>query len=437
MTTVLTSTTEQTEGTTSTFNALMEQISQDFEELSWLRSLTQRIEHCDVCTETATVAGELLPQLRDLVGAETLLLIESAQKASNSGEPSPPGTCSLRVSHCSGESRHAAELAHDVVMKFADQVQSRPLVLNGLESQEQQLSANGYVRSLILLPLARHDHRFGWLLAVNRRAGSRQSDDAGMPLPGMDEFGTVEVGMLRSAAVLLTTHAHNAALFREKEELLVGTIKSLVRTLEARDSYTRGHSDRVAAVARIIAREVGYSNERTERLHLTGLLHDIGKVGVPDQVLNKPGRLNDDEHGAIQQHPEIGYEILRSIPSLKDVLPGVLHHHECLDGTGYPHGLRGDEIPLDARILAVADAFDAMTSDRPYRSGMPVSRAISILTEGAGQQWDPEIVAVFLSLRDAACAACGLATELLEATPDSSDRAFEPADLSPLKSGTG
>jgi putative nucleotidyltransferase with HDIG domain len=406
MTTVLTSTTEPTAEAASTFNALMEQISQDFEELSWLRSLTQRIEHCDVCTDTASVAGELLPQLCELVGAETLLLIESAQNAS------PPSECSLRVSHCSGEGRYAAEVAHEVVTTFVERAQSRPLVLNGLDGEEQQLVTHGQVRSLILLPLARHDHRFGWLLAVNRRLRNRHADKAAVP--GLDEFGTVEVGMLQSAAVLLTTHAHNAALFREKEELLVGTIKSLVRTLEARDSYTRGHSDRVAAVARIIAREVGYSNERVERLHLTGLLHDIGKIGVPDQVLNKPGRLDDDERDAIQQHPEIGYEILRSIPSLEDVLPGVLHHHECLDGTGYPHGLRGEEIPLDARILAVADAFDAMTSDRPYRSGMPVSRAVSILTEGAGQQWDPEIVAVFLSQRDAACAACGLVAEPLE-----------------------
>ena len=408
MTTLLTSTTEPTAGTASTFNALMEQISQDFEELSWLRNLTQRIEHCDVCTDTASVAGELLPQLCELVGAETLLLIESAQNASQ------PGECSLRVSHCSGEARYAAEVAHEVVTTFADRAQSRPLVLNGLNSEEQQLVTNGQVRSLILLPLARHDHRFGWLLAVNRRLRNRHADEAGVPLPGLDEFGTVEVGMLQSAAVLLTTHAHNAALFREKEELLVGTIKSLVRTLEARDAYTRGHSDRVAAIARIIAREVGYSNERAERLHLTGLLHDIGKIGVPDQVLNKPGRLDDDERDAIQQHPEIGYEILRSIPSLEDVLPGVLHHHECLDGTGYPHGLCGEEIPLDARILSVADAFDAMTSDRPYRSGMQVSRAVGILTEGAGQQWDPEIVAVFLSQREAACAACGLVTEPLE-----------------------
>ncbi len=413
MTTTLTSTGEQIEGAASTFNALMEQISQDFEELSWLRSLTQRIEHCDVATDTAQLAGELLPQLCELVGAETLLLIESASNAAIAEEPLPVGKASLRVSHCSGDGRHAAVIAHEIVAQFAERAQSRPLVLNDLNDDERPV-ADGRVRSLILLPLARREHRFGWLLALNRKSAGRQFDETGQPLPGLDEFGTVEVGMLQSAAVLLTTHAHNTALFREKEELLVGTIKSLVRTLEARDSYTRGHSDRVAAVARIIAREVGYSNERADRLHLTGLLHDIGKVGVPDQVLNKPGRLDERERAAIQMHPEIGYEILRSIPSLEDVLPGVLHHHECLDGGGYPHGLRGEEIPLDARILAVGDAFDAMTSDRPYRVGMPVSRAIAILTEGAGLQWDPDIVAVFLSQRDAACTACGLSAEPVE-----------------------
>ena len=316
----------------------------------------------------------------------------------------------MRVAHCSGHCLNAAEIAYSLHAEFAERAQSRPLVLNGLDCEKQSVVAR-QVHSLILVPLVRGEHHFGWLLAVNRRPGSRQSDATGVTLPGHDEFGTVEVGMLQSAAVLLTTHAHNAALFREKEELLVGTIKSLVRTLEARDAYTRGHSDRVAAVARIIARELGYSDSRIERLHLTGVLHDIGKIGVPDQVLNKPGRLNDEERDAIQLHPEIGYEILRSIPSLEDVLPGVLHHHECLDGTGYPHGLMAEEIPLGARILAVADAFDAMTSDRPYRAGMPVDRAIGILTDGAGRQWDADIVAAFLSQKEAAFAACGLATE--------------------------
>lgn len=198
--------------------------------------------------------------------------------------------------------------------------------------------------------------------------------------------------MLQSAAVVLTTHAHNAALFREEEELLAGTIESFARTLEARDACTRGHSDRVAAIARIIAREFGNSNERAERLHLAGLLHDIGRIGTPGHVLIKPGRLDDDERDDVQRHLEIGYKILRSIPSLEDTLSGALHPHKCHDGTGYPHGLRGEEIPLDARILAVADAFDAMTSGRPYRSGMPVSRAVSILNDAAGQQWDPALL---------------------------------------------
>jgi HD-GYP domain-containing protein (c-di-GMP phosphodiesterase class II) len=388
-------------------DALMEQISQDFEELTWLRNLTQRIEHCDVSCETARVAEELLPQLRELIGAETLLLIEAEPSVSDIS------SAALRVAHCSGRCRHAAEVAHAAVTEFAERAGSGPVVING-DCGTGELFTSRRVRSLILLSLTRQSRCFGWLLAVNREPSRSSIDRSGQLLPGLNEFGTVEVGMLQSAAVLLTTHAHNAALFREKEELLVGTIKSLVQTLEARDSYTRGHSDRVAAIARLIARASGYSNEQAERLHLTGLLHDIGKIGVPDQVLKKPGRLDDEEREAIQQHPEIGYEILRSIPSLEDVLPGVLHHHECLDGSGYPLGLVGDEIPLDARILAVADAFDAMTSDRPYRAGMSVSRAIKILTSGAGQQWDSDSVAVFVSQIEAVCAACGLSAELPE-----------------------
>ncbi len=404
MATLQATTNSQASETGPAFDALMEQISQDFEELTWLRSLTQRIEHCDASCDLARVAGELLPQLRELVGAESLLLIEADQSVTGAAE------ASLRVAHCSGRSRDAADVGYAAVSEFGERAVSRPVVINGGKGTGE-LFSSGRVRSLILQSLTRQSRCFGWLLAVNRDV-SRSLN--GQPLPGLDEFGTVEVGMLQSAAVLLTTHAHNASLFREKEELLVGTIKSLVTTLEARDAYTRGHSDRVAAIARIIARESGYSNEQAERLHLTGLLHDIGKIGVPDQVLNKPGRLDDEERDAIQQHPEIGYEILRSIPSLEDVLPGVLHHHECLDGTGYPHGLAGDRIPQDARILAVADAFDAMTSDRPYRAGMSVSRAVEILTSGAGQQWDHDAVAVFLAQIDAVCAACGLLVESAE-----------------------
>ncbi|MCA9072441.1 MAG: HD domain-containing protein, partial [Planctomycetaceae bacterium] len=133
--------------------------------------------------------------------------------------------------------------------------------------------------------------------------------------------------------------------------------------------------------------------------YISGLLHDIGKIGVPDQILLKADRLTKDEFDVIKQHPTIGYEILRQIDALAPMMPGVLHHHEAVDGSGYPHGLVGEEIPLMARILAVSDAWDAMTSTRSYRAKMPEERATRILRENAGTQWDTDVVEAFFQLR--------------------------------------
>jgi HD-GYP domain-containing protein (c-di-GMP phosphodiesterase class II) len=137
-----------------------------------------------------------------------------------------------------------------------------------------------------------------------------------------------------------------------------------------------------------------------QEIYLAGILHDIGKIGIPDHVLLKAGPLTDEEYETIKQHPVIGYRIIEQLSKLNFTLPGILHHHERWDGNGYPHKLKGEEIPLVARILAVADSFDAMTSSRPYRHHMPLERARKIISEGAGVQWDPDIVRVFLNWLD-------------------------------------
>jgi len=133
---------------------------------------------------------------------------------------------------------------------------------------------------------------------------------------------------------------------------------------------------------------------------LSGLLHDIGKIGIEDSVLRKPGRLTDEEFEHLKRHPQLGYNILRDIDRIKDVLPGVLHHHEAWNGKGYPRGLVGTDIPLLARIIAVADSFDAMSSDRPYRDGIDDERIDKILRNGAGSQWDADVVDAYFAVRD-------------------------------------
>ena len=159
-----------------------------------------------------------------------------------------------------------------------------------------------------------------------------------------------------------------------------------------------GHSERVAFYAQRLGEELGLDKQALERLYLTGLLHDIGKIGVDDAILRKPARLDDEEFAKINRHPESGWAILHGLEHLSYVLPGVLHHHEKFDGSGYPDGLAGENIPLDGRILAVCDAYDAMTSDRPYRQGMAHEKAESILRNGAGSHWDPELVTAFFRI---------------------------------------
>ncbi|MGZ6728034.1 MAG: HD-GYP domain-containing protein [Gaiellaceae bacterium] len=175
-------------------------------------------------------------------------------------------------------------------------------------------------------------------------------------------------------------------------------LSTLSRAIEARDSYTRGHSARVTALAESIALRLGWSEERLALLHVGGPLHDIGKLAVSDEVLSKPGRLDEDELAQIREHPKLGARLLLRVAAFRQALPYVLYHHERWDGTGYPTGRAGEKIPVEARVLAIADAFDAMTSDRPYRRALSHEDALAEVERCSGTQFDPQIVRVFLEL---------------------------------------
>lgn len=260
----------------------------------------------------------------------------------------------------------------------------RPLVRNGREGRPASTTVPE-IRNLVVAPLKCTGRIGGWLLAVNAVKGG--------------SFGTVEGSLTTSVASVLATHMQNVSLFRENDELIVSFVRSLVSTIDAKDAYTRGHSVRVAAVAKFLTRQLGLNEEQAEAIHLSGLLHDIGKIGVDDAILRKPGRLTTEEFDQIKRHPVIGCQILSGLKNLEHVLPGVLHHHENYDGSGYPDGLSSTDIPRMARILSVADAFDAMRSDRPYRAGLTTEQVISILDAGVGRQWDPVIVRALTSSR--------------------------------------
>ena len=373
-------------------DAYADRVSRDFEELWWLRKLAENIELCEVTSGPETVAAALLPSLRDIIEAEALVMIRAAAPDGPCETETPPDPEQWCWS-AGGQLRESA--CRQLLAQFGSSPAGGPVVRNGLLRTGDNGSAA--IDSFILVPIAKGIWHFGWLLAVNKASGDAGGHTAGLSEP---EFGSFETGLLSAAAVMLAGHARNTDLFRQRELLLIGVIRALVNAIDAKDAYTCGHSDRVARIAMRLAEEVGLDHQNCLEVYMTGLLHDVGKIGVPDAILCKPDKLTDEEFAVVKRHPSIGYQILKHVRQLSYVLPGVLHHHEAMTGGGYPFGLAGESIPLAARILAVADSYDAMTSSRSYRAAMPFDKAEKIIREGAGTQWDAEIVAALLRALD-------------------------------------
>src|SRR5262245_54229060 len=177
-------------------------------------------------------------------------------------------------------------------------------------------------------------------------------------------------------------------LYDDVRGLMMGLLHSLTSAVDAKDAYTCGHSERVALLSRELAQAAKLTEAQIERIYMAGLLHDVGKIGVPESVLQKTGRLTPEEFELMKKHPQIGERILRDIKQIEDIIPGVLHHHERFDGKGYPSGLAGESIPLMGRIICLADCLDAMTSNRTYRKGMPLEVALTEIRRCAGTQFD-------------------------------------------------
>ena len=343
-----------------------EQIGQTYEEITLLHSLTGNLELTRSPDEIAELCLSRVRELTQAEGAAIWIQDHLGEfKFLKDGELPLDGRGLARL--CTRCDRRDW---------------SKPFVKNRLAGTPLEREIPN-LRNFVLCSIGDPGQQFGWLIHCNAPR----------------EFGSVQASLLQSIARILGTHLRNRALFQQNEDLYISFVQSMVSTIDAKDAYTRGHSERVALVAKILAEQLGLSVSESEDIHLSGLLHDIGKVGVDDRILRKETKLDEAEFDQIKKHPEIGCRILAGLTNLEHVLPGVRHHHEALDGTGYPEQLRGEEIPLMARILAVADSYDAIGSDRPYRTGMPLDRIESIFRENKGPQWDPRVIDAYFKAR--------------------------------------
>jgi len=259
------------------------------------------------------------------------------------------------------------------------------------------------IRNIIAVPLcgkdkaeSHHDnttkaqndsHIMGLMVAINRI--------------DKQDFDSTDAKLFNSVANGCAVFIENGRLFNDLKTLFIGSLKALTRSIDAKDQYTRGHSERVAFISRWIAERIAeqepVEEEQIHRIYLAGLLHDIGKIGIDEVVLRKKGKLTEGEIECIRKHPSIGAGILREIDQMHDIVPGVLCHHERVDGKGYPGGLVGEQIPLIGKIVGLADGFDAMTSKRTYRNARTVEQALAEIKKGLGTQFDEKVGTVFLN----------------------------------------
>jgi len=347
-----------------------DEVLRSYEQLNFIFDLTQQIAQV---LDAREIEQLLLQRVARLLAAQAVFVAspEGEWRAFDTagGARAAPGAAATLQGRCEVELRTAAETV-DLVRR----------------TRRVQVTALG-ARPVIAAPLVHLDDRVDVVLAVRPE--------------GAATFTSTDMMMIASALTFGGQLISNGELHERLRTMSLEVTRALVAAIDQKDHYTRGHSERVGMLSRLVGRELGLSRAELQDLEWAGLLHDVGKIGIPEVILSKPGRLSLTEFESIKRHPRIGYEILRPIASFERVLTGVLHHHEQPDGNGYPSGLRGDAVPLIARIIHVADTFDALTSTRSYRRAFQVERACEIMRQDAGSRLDAGVIDVFLRVLEA------------------------------------
>ena len=353
---------------------LSSKLGESYEELSLLYKLSTSMAVNQPPLEFLT---EACGELREVVGLRWIALLLSDEE---------PG-----LNELAGQLVTAGDIAcDDAVLKDV----SRQLLMLQTDCSEPSIiddsrnlnipPLSDMARNMLIVSLTREERTFGILFGGDKLTGTH--------------IDSVDSKLCDALANSISIVLQNAMLYEDAQAMFMGTLHALSNSIDAKDSYTRGHSERVAIATRMLAEAVGLDSRMCERAYIAGLLHDVGKIGVPESVLRKPGRLTDEEFEQIKMHPRIGGGILKDIRQMHDLMAGVLYHHERWDGNGYPHKMAGEDIPIFGRLISLADAFDAMSSSRTYRSAMPHEKVIAEIKRHAGTQFDPHLAEVFVTL---------------------------------------
>jgi HD-GYP domain-containing protein (c-di-GMP phosphodiesterase class II) len=362
------------------------ELSQVYEELALIHKLSAEMKISDSDQNYLKMACESLTDIVNVEGIAILLANESADKlvlAAGSG--------------LVGFDEAGKTLLRERLIRELEQ--GREALLDSKAFSEFKYDWPENIQSIIAVPLYGRGHSasrppgesdsnylVGLLVAVNR-----------LDKP---DFDSADIKLFNSVATSCAVFVENGRLFNDLRDLFVGSLRALTSSIDAKDRYTRGHSERVALIAQWLAEKYSereyLDREQIHNIYLAGLLHDIGKIGISEAVLCKKGKLTEDEMNCIKKHPSIGAGILSGIKQMHEIIPAVLCHHEHPDGNGYPNGLVGEGIPLAARIIGLADSFDAMTSERPYRPAMSIERALDEIRKNLGAQFDEKVGQVFL-----------------------------------------
>jgi putative nucleotidyltransferase with HDIG domain len=365
---------DEFEDLAASFNAMASQLGMQFKTLTTMGEIDRQILST---LETKKIVTNLLGRMPEVLPCDCIAVTLVGSDDQNSGE-----TYFRETKLGSNIQMETTQVTAKFLERLKIHEESFLITDEGITEDFSFLAKIG-IKSCLVLPIFRQ----GRLAAVIL-----------LGYPARPEFVMDDLVRARQVANQIAVALSNANLINELHQLNLGTLTALARAIDAKSPWTAGHSERVTKLAMKIGQALGFGSKELELLNRGALLHDTGKVGIPAAILDKPGKLTDEEMELMKRHSQIGARILEPIISYSDTIPMVLQHHEKYDGTGYPYGISGEAINLNARILAIADVFDAITSVRPYRSAMDLKTAVNLIKGNAGSHFDPKVVEAFLQV---------------------------------------